>query len=154
MTTGKTIVLTVRIFVSKVMSLLFNTPSMFVIAFLSRCKCLKSHFMAAVIICSDFGAQENKICHCFHFFLSCFPWSDGTQCHDLSVLMLSFKPAFSLSSFILIRKALQTTREIWEARDPSPTPTSNSRQNHDGAKGWSTQGWWVSSGTREPHTST
>jgi len=49
--------------------------------------------------------------------------------------MLSFKPAFSLSSFILIRKALQTMREIWEARDPSPTPTSNSRQNHDGAKG-------------------
>ena len=23
--------------------------------------------MAAVTICSDFGAQENKICHCFHF---------------------------------------------------------------------------------------
>ena len=27
------------------------------------------NFMAAVTICSDFGAQENKICHCFH----CFP---------------------------------------------------------------------------------
>ena len=26
------------------------------------------NFMAAVTICSDFGAQENKICHCFHFF--------------------------------------------------------------------------------------
>ena len=25
--------------------------------------------MAAVTICSDFGAQENKVCHCFH----CFP---------------------------------------------------------------------------------
>ena len=24
--------------------------------------------MAAVTIYSDFGAQENKICHCFHFF--------------------------------------------------------------------------------------
>ena len=24
--------------------------------------------MAAVTICSDFGAQENKICHCFHWF--------------------------------------------------------------------------------------
>ena len=22
--------------------------------------------MAAVTICSDFGAQENKVCHCFH----------------------------------------------------------------------------------------
>ena len=26
------------------------------------------NFMAAVTICSDFGAQENKICHCFHCF--------------------------------------------------------------------------------------
>ena len=24
--------------------------------------------MAAVTVHSDFGAQENKICHCFHFF--------------------------------------------------------------------------------------
>ena len=23
------------------------------------------NFMAAVTICSDFGAQENKVCHCF-----------------------------------------------------------------------------------------
>ena len=27
------------------------------------------NFMAAVTICSDFGAQENKVCQCFH----CFP---------------------------------------------------------------------------------
>ena len=26
------------------------------------------NFMAAVTIHSDFGAQENKICHCFHIF--------------------------------------------------------------------------------------
>ena len=26
------------------------------------------NFMAAVTVYSDFGAQENKICHCFHFF--------------------------------------------------------------------------------------
>ena len=26
------------------------------------------NFMAAVSICSDFGAQENKTCHYFHFF--------------------------------------------------------------------------------------
>ena len=24
--------------------------------------------MAAVTVHSDFGAQENKACHCFHFF--------------------------------------------------------------------------------------
>ena len=40
MTTGKTIALTRQVFVGKVMSLLFNTLSRFVIAFLSRGKCL------------------------------------------------------------------------------------------------------------------
>ena len=48
-------------FVSKVMSLVFNMLSRFVIAFLPRSKCL--NFMAAVTICSDFGAQENKVSH-------------------------------------------------------------------------------------------
>ena len=38
MPTGKTIVLTIQTFVSKVMSLLFNIPSSFVIAFLPRSK--------------------------------------------------------------------------------------------------------------------
>ena len=40
MTTGKTIVLTIWTFVGKMMSLLFNTLSRFVIAFLSMNKCL------------------------------------------------------------------------------------------------------------------
>ena len=56
----------ISICVGKVMSLLFNTLSRFVIALLPRSKRLL-YFMAAVAICSDFGAQENKICHCFHF---------------------------------------------------------------------------------------
>ena len=38
--------------------------------------------MAVVTICSDFGAQENKICHCFHFFPIYLSWSDGTRCID------------------------------------------------------------------------
>ena len=38
MTTGKTIALTIQTFVSKVMSLIFNMPSRFVIAFLPRNK--------------------------------------------------------------------------------------------------------------------
>ena len=67
MATGKTIALTMCTFVGKLMSLLFNTLSRSVIAFLPRIKCLNS--MAAVTICSDFGAQDNKVCHCFH----CFP---------------------------------------------------------------------------------
>ena len=52
MTTGKTIALTIQTFVTKVMSLLFNMLSRFVIAFLPRSKCL--NFMTAVTICSDF----------------------------------------------------------------------------------------------------
>ena len=40
LTTGKTIALTIWTFVSKVMSLLFNTLSRFIIAFLPRSKCL------------------------------------------------------------------------------------------------------------------
>ena len=54
MTTGKTISLTRWTFVDKVMSLLFNRLSRLVIAFLPRSICF--NFMAAVTICSDFGA--------------------------------------------------------------------------------------------------
>ena len=69
MTTGKTIALTRGTFVGKVMSLLFNTLSRLVITFLPRSK-RSFNFMAAVIICSDFGAQKNKVCHCFHFIVA------------------------------------------------------------------------------------
>ena len=55
MTTGKTIALTRRIFVGKVMSLLLNMLPKLVIAFLPSGKRLLN-FMAAVTICSDFGA--------------------------------------------------------------------------------------------------
>ena len=71
MTTGKTIVLTRQIFVSKVMSLFFNKLSRLVTAFLLRSKCL--NFIAAITIFSDSGAQENKVCHCFHCFLIYLP---------------------------------------------------------------------------------
>ena len=48
------------------------------------------YFVAAVIIWSDFGAQENKICHCFHFFPICLlwwewmPWSSIFECWVLN----------------------------------------------------------------------
>ena len=64
-TTGKIIVLTIQTFVSKVMSLLFNMLSRFVIAFLPRSKRLLISWLA-VTVSSDFGAQENNICHCFN----------------------------------------------------------------------------------------
>ena len=44
------------------------------------------NFMAAVTIHSDFGAQENKVCHCFYCFPIYLPWSDGTESHDLCFL--------------------------------------------------------------------
>ena len=59
MTTGKTIALIRRTFVGKVMSLLLNMLSRLDITFLPRSKSL--NFMAAVTICSDFGAQKNKV---------------------------------------------------------------------------------------------
>ena len=65
--------------------------------------------MAAVTICSDFGAQEKKICHCFHFFPIYLLWSDGTRCHGVSFWMLSFKPTFSLSSFTFIKRLFSSS---------------------------------------------
>ena len=57
MTTRKTIALIRQTFVGKLMSLLFNMLSRLVITFLPRSKRL---LMAAVTICSDFGAQKIK----------------------------------------------------------------------------------------------
>ena len=72
MTTGKTIALTKWTFVGKVLSLLFNTLSRLVIAFLPGSKHLLISWLqlpSTVTVYSDFRAQENKVCHCFH----CFP---------------------------------------------------------------------------------
>ena len=85
MTTVKTMALSRQTFVSKVMSLLFNMLPRLVIAFLPR---------KAATICSDFGAQENKKCHCLHFLPFYLPWTNGTRGHYLSFCMLSLKPAF------------------------------------------------------------
>ena len=98
MTTGKTIALTICTFVGKVMSLAF----WYAVKVCHSCSSKEEasfNFMAAVSVCSDFGAQENKFCHCFHFFPIYLPWSDGTGCHDLSFLNV----AFSASSFTLIK---------------------------------------------------
>ena len=65
--------------------------------------------MAAVTLHSVFGAQENKVFHCFH----CSP----TICHevmgpDAKILvfwMLSFKPTFQLSSFTLVKRLFSSS---------------------------------------------
>ena len=59
MTTGKATALTRWTFLGKVMSLLFNMLSTFV-SFLFK-KQAPFNFIAAITICSDFGAQKSKV---------------------------------------------------------------------------------------------
>ena len=68
--------------------------------------------MAAVTICSHFGAQENKSMSLFHCFPIYLPWNDGTGCHVFFFFffwMLSFRPSFSLSSFTFIKKLFSSS---------------------------------------------
>ena len=81
MTTGKTIALTLWTFVSKVISLLFNTIK--VSYSFPVWKGSSYNFMATVTIHSEFRAQEEESSHCFHLFPFYLPSSDGTRCHDL-----------------------------------------------------------------------
>ena len=60
LTTGKTIALTRQIFVSKVVSLLFNMLSRLVGYSFTSKEQASFNFMDAVSIYSDFGAQEKK----------------------------------------------------------------------------------------------
>ena len=81
MTTGKTIALTRRTLVGKVMSLLLSMLSRLVITFLPRSKHLLISWLqspSAVIL----EPKKNKVWHCFHCFPIYFPWSDRTGCPD------------------------------------------------------------------------
>ena len=89
MTTEKTTALTIWTSVGRVISLLFNMLSRFVIAFLPRSKHLLISWLQSTVH-SDFGAQESKICHCFYFCLIYLPWSDGTGYHHLSFVNVEF----------------------------------------------------------------
>ena len=69
MTTGKTIALTIWSCEGKVMSLLFNMPSRFVIVFLPRSKCLLISWLQSL---SAVIWEPKKIgCHCFHCLSIC-----------------------------------------------------------------------------------
>ena len=84
-TTGKTIALTRRTFVGKVISLLLNILSRLVMTFLPKSKHLLISWLqspSAVIL----EPPQNKVSHCFHCFPLYLPWSDGTGLHDLSFL--------------------------------------------------------------------
>ena len=68
MTTGKNIALTIQTFVSKVMPLHFITLPRICHSFPSK-EQVSFNFVAVVTVSSDFGAQENKVYHCFLFSL-------------------------------------------------------------------------------------
>ena len=101
--TGKIIALTIWTFVRKVLSFLFNILSRFVIAFLPRSKCLLISWLqssSAVIL------EPKKIKSFTAFTFSPYIWLEvmGSDAMILIFWMLSFKPAFSLSSFTLIKR--------------------------------------------------
>ena len=98
--------------------------------------------MAAVTICSDFGDQENKVCHCFHFFPIYLPWRNGIDVMILVFWMLSFKPDFhfplspsSRGSLVPLHFLLSVQfnssvmsdylrpHEVQHARPPCPSPS-------------------------------
>ena len=87
MTNGKTIALTRQTFVSQVMSLLLI--HCLGLSGLSSKEQVSCNSIAAVTICNDLGAQENKVYHCFHYFPIYLPRSDETRCHDLSFFVLT-----------------------------------------------------------------
>ena len=102
----KTVVLTIWTFVSKVMSLLFNMLSRFVIAFLSRNKCLLFSWLKSP---SAMILEPKKI---KFVTASIFPPSICCEVIDAMILvfwMLRFKPAFTLSSFTLIKRIFSSS---------------------------------------------
>ena len=76
--------------------------------------------MASVTVCSDFGAQENKVCHSFHFFPTYCHKVMGPDAMILAFWMLRFKPAFSPSSkgslvlLCFLPLGLATWKIVWE----------------------------------------
>ena len=108
MTTGKIIALTIRTFVSKVMSLLFNMLSRLILAFLPRSKhllisCLQSP--SAVIL----EPKKRKPLTVSTVSLSICHEMMGVDAMILVVWILSFKPAFSLFSFTFINRLFSSS---------------------------------------------
>ena len=108
MTTGKTIALTTRTFVGKVISLLYNMLNMLVITSLPRSKRLLISWLqspSAVIL----EPPQNKVCHCFHSFPSICHEVMGPHAMISVFGMLSFKPTFSLSSFTFNKRLFSSS---------------------------------------------
>ena len=99
--------------------------------------------MAAVTTCSDFGAPRNKVCHCFHCFPICLPWSDGTGYHEtfttseLSVLFYStwtFRISPLGAGGSRVSGNLKRTTNWW-AEDPGYTEALQERAGGLNVKG-------------------
>ena len=102
-TTGKTIALTIRTFAGKVMFLLFNTLSTFVITFLPRSK----RFLISRLQSPSAVILESKKIKSVTVSIVSPSISHevmGPDAMILVFLMLSFKPAFSFSSFTFIKR--------------------------------------------------
>ena len=105
MTTGKTVALIIQIFVSKVMSLLFNMLSRLVIAFLPRSKrLLISSVQSPSVVILEPRKIKSVSLPLFHHL---FTWSDGTRCHDLHFLNVEFKTSFLTLLFYLQQLSLK-----------------------------------------------
>ena len=93
---------------SKVMSLLFNTLSRFVIAFLPRSNHLLILWLQSpsTVILESKKRKSVTVSPPFPLYL---PWSDGAGCPVLAFLILSFKLALSLSSFTLIMRPFSSS---------------------------------------------
>ena len=59
--------------------------------------------MAVVTVCSDFGAQENIVCHCFHRFPIYLPWSQvpWTARRSNQSILKETSPGCSLEGLML-----------------------------------------------------
>src|SRR5574337_256053 len=108
MTTGKTIALTRRTFVGKLMSLLFNMLSRLVITFLPRSKRLLSSWLqspSAVIL----ELQKIKSDTVSTISPSISHEVMGPDAVIFVFCMSSFKPTFSLSTFTFIKRLLSSS---------------------------------------------
>ena len=109
-TTRKIIALTIWTFVSKVMSLLFNMlPRPGIISFQAKCVCFVLLFFFSLITWLNslsvviLEPKKIKSATVSNFSPSICYEVIGPDAMILVFSMLSFKPAFSLSSFILIK---------------------------------------------------
>ena len=103
MTIGKTTALTIRTFVSKVMFLVFNTLSRFVIAFLPRSSCL------LILWLQILEPKKRKFVTASTFSPFICHEVMGLDAMILVFLTLSFKPNFSLSSFTLLKRLFSSS---------------------------------------------